>query len=147
MSWLKDLEKYIKKYESNINENSFEIINKVNGPGMGALIEFQNSNLKFQLVNDKLYFEIQVYINASKKIDLAPLLAFINTDERGIDLTKLTFKDKIEYWQIKYDYKDPLESFFINIDKIYKQISDSEALEKRLHAYYDKRGDWLFPKQ
>jgi hypothetical protein len=144
MTWLSNLDKYVWSYKNVIEDNGFVEKQRENGPGMGALIEYQNSKMRFRLINDKLYFEINIFYNNSNDIDLAPLLAFIEIEKEGRNIQELSFEEKKKYWEISYDYKDPLKSFFENIEQIYRQINDKAHLEDRMKSYYEKRGDWLF---
>jgi len=147
MSWLSNLEEYAKSYRDSFSTNGFVEKNKINGPGMGAFIEYQNSKMMFRLINDRSQFEIRIFYDNSSDIDLAPILAFIEIEKEGQSIQVLSFEEKIKYWEINYDYKDPLKYLFESIEKIYEQLSDEISLEEKMKSYYTKRGDWLFPKK
>ena len=42
MSFLSDLEKYIKKYDKLLKAHDFKVTGKKNGPGLGAFLQLSN---------------------------------------------------------------------------------------------------------
>lgn len=145
MSFLSDLEKYIKKYRQSLNLLGFKVVEKKNGPGMGAFLRLANDKIKIVLFNDKGQFLIEVE-KAKYSVNLSLLLSFIKLENEKQDLRLMLFEEKFSIWEINYDFSDPLNSLMRNFEKIDSFLDriKVDELKDLVHEYYKDRGNWLY---
>jgi hypothetical protein len=145
MSFLSDLEKYITKYQQPLNLHCFQVVEKKDGPGMGAFLRLSNNKMGIELINDKG----QIFIKLEKEkysVDLALLLSFIKLEDEKQDLRFMFFEDKFSIWEINYDYSDPINSLLRNFDKIDSFLGRIKVneLKELVYEYNKDRGKWLY---
>jgi hypothetical protein len=145
MSFLSDLEKYVKKYNKFLKAQDFKVTEKKNGPGLGAFLQLSNGKLTINLLKDKGQFFL-VFEKENKSIDLALLLSFIKLENEKRELKLMTFEEKIRIWEINYDYSDPMNSLFRNFDELdsFLTIISVDDLKELEREYYKDREKWLF---
>ncbi len=145
MSFLSELEKYIKKYNTLLKTHNFKVVEKKDGPGLGAFLKLSNRKMTFNLLNDKGQFFL-ILENDNKSIDLALLLSFIKLENEKRELKLMTFEEKTRIWEINYGYSDPLDSLFRNFEELDSFLTKITVNElKELEQEYCKdRGKWLF---
>ena len=79
MSFLKDLQKFISKYyEKHIIESGFHFVNESDGPGMGAIMEFNNEEIKLQFINDRGQYFVSIGMKELWDLDLIMALFYLN---------------------------------------------------------------------
>ena len=145
MSFLSDLEKYIKKYNKLLRTQDFKVVEKKDGPGLGAFLQLSNEKITFNLLNDKGQLFLK-FVRDNKLIDLALLLSFIKLENEKRELKLMTFEEKTRIWEINYDYSDPMDSLFRNfeeLDSFLTRITVNELKELE-QEYYKDRGKWPF---
>ena len=145
MSFISDLEQYIRKYNELLNTHDFKVTKKKDGPGMGAILQLSNGSMTIDLINDKGQFFLQL-AKDNKSVDLSLLLSFIKLEYDNRDLRLMTFEEKTSIWEINYDYLDPMDSLFRNFEKLAGFLSriTADDLKEMEHEYYKDRGKWLF---
>ncbi|MDD5242294.1 MAG: hypothetical protein PHG47_11335 [Sulfuricella sp.] len=145
MSFLSELEKYIKKYNTLLKKHDFKVAEKKDGSGLGAFLKLSNGRMTFSLLNDKGQFFLRLEKD-NKSIDLALLLSFIKLENEKRELKLMTFEEKTRIWEINYSYSDPLDSLFRNFKELDSFITRITVVElKELEQEYSKdRGKWLF---
>jgi len=145
MSFLSDLEKYIKKYRQLLNTLGFEVTEKKDGPGMGAFLQLSNNKMEIDLINDKGQFLIELEKD-KYSVDFALLLSFIKLEDEKQDLRFMIFEEKFSIWEINYDLSDPLNSLMRNFEKIDSFLGriTVDELKDLVHEYYKDRGKWLY---
>lgn len=148
MTWLSDLKKYSIKYTDLLQQYGFKTTTSKDGPGMGACIMYANNIIELCLINDRdQYFINLKEIGGKKYYDLSVLLAIIKARQQGVEIRKLNKKEKIVFWELNYDYKDPFPNIFNSYNElcyILDKINIKNTIEN-IKAYYKDRGKWLFP--
>jgi len=145
MSFLSDLEKYIKKYNKLLKIQDFRVTEKKDGPGMGAFLQLSNGRMTFNLINDKGQFFLE-FEKDNKSINLALLLSFTKIENEKRELKLLSFEEKTRIWEINYDYSDPMDSLFRNFEKLDSFLTriTIDELKELVQEYYKDRDKWLF---
>ncbi|HEY2882287.1 MAG TPA: hypothetical protein VGJ15_07630, partial [Pirellulales bacterium] len=163
MSWLSDLEEYAAPYESQLQTNRFYKVDAIDGPGMGAGIEYANRIFDIALVNDRGQFFIY-FLNArffsrlkagflfrcetnfySKRIAFGAILAIAEAFKTEKDFSALNFQEKSDYWNINPSLEDPLATFFDNLPFIVEMLkrTTSKKLRRWIDDYYKDIHKWL----
>jgi hypothetical protein len=145
MSFLSNLEKYIKKYRQPLKTLGFKVVEKKDGPGMGAFLRLSNEEMDIVLINDKGQFFIELE-KEKYSVGLELLLSFIKLEDEKQDLRFMMFEEKFSIWEINYDFSDPLNFLmrsFEKIDSFLGRITVDE-LTDLVHEYYKDRGKWLY---
>jgi len=145
MSFLSNLEKYIKKYKQPLKTLGFKVVEKEDGPGMGAFLHLSNEEMDIVLINDKGQFFIELE-KEKYSVGLELLLSFIKLEDEKQDLRFMMFEEKFSIWEINYDFSDPLNFLMRNFEKIDSFLGriTVDGLTDLVHEYYKDRGKWLY---
>jgi hypothetical protein len=147
VSWIQDLHNYIPSYSTQLDSYEFEEVSKQDGPGMGAVICYKNERLSFDLINDKGQFFISIGNGIhDKKHDLGFVIAISEAKKNNEVIRNLTFDEKIKYWEIRYDYSDPLKTFFDNIEELFSLVHEQHYTNtlEQLKFLLEDRHKWMF---
>ena len=137
--------KYIKKYRQPLKTLGFKVVEKKDGPGMGAFLHLSNEKMDIVLINDKGQFFIELE-KEKYSVGLELLLSFIKLEDEKQDLRFMMFEEKFSIWEINYDFSDPLNSLMRNFEKIDSYLGriTVDELKNLAHEYYKDRGKWLY---
>tara|TARA_R110000868_G_scaffold408910_1_gene693198 strand:+ start:4104 stop:4583 length:480 start_codon:yes stop_codon:yes gene_type:complete len=146
--FLKKIEKLLSKYSKPIEQKQFNEIDRMDGPGMGALVSHSNSLLTWKIINDRNQLFIEIHPNHTPKesFGLAFLISMIKLFSTGRHFVELTKTEKIELFKIKTDFNDPLRSFFKYYDDLNFILSEEHysRTKNELNDFLKERGKWMF---
>jgi hypothetical protein len=149
ITWLSDLQKYVKSFLKQLNKKGFAQIFSQNGPGMGAIITYSNEIIEFDLINDKsqYFIEIRSKKHLNNSFGLAFLVSISELFQSNKKFTELTESEKLSLYKISYDHKDPLSFFFRHYNDILNVLDENnyEHTVIEVEDFLNERVKWLFP--
>lgn len=150
MTFLSRLKDFVSNYYTKgLDENGFKFISEVNGPGMGARMDFKKDDIIIQFVNDRdqYFVSISNQKKAKEKWDLDLIMAYFYLNGLCVfDLNNVSRKEimlKVCNWE---NYKQLARFLFDNINQILELTSkfDSNPFYQDLKKLIKERGKYIW---
>lgn len=150
MAFIDRLNEFISDYyKIGLDKNGFKIKTEINGPEMGACIDYQKDDLIIQFVNDRDQYFVSIANKNKTKIkwDLDLIMAYFylsglcDFDSKNIDRKEILLK--ICNWK---NYRQIARFLFDNIDKVSMLFTEFEnnSFYNDLKKIRKERGKYIW---